>query len=229
MKELKKPRRIDTSKMMPVSKDLLDNYMPCLCNGVIDSITKPWNKNNWSVEFHIPDNDYRDKDIQVLQSLINDDIIAFFFFVYEKGKLIANGSIAYSKTSGNISYYECDADNADDIKSYFQNLIIFFGEMNYLAKLNAMDKKEKKKHSAAHDMPKNHNIIYDFAEKEEQNPYVPKRIRRKKRKEHVTEHGNKAISQKVTHVVYKLEYWERAGYYRRDGSYVPPCSCKRHH
>lgn len=237
----KRPRKVNTSQMPDIPDTaVLDNFYPCLCNGKTDVIDKDWNKRGLCAEFHIPDADYKSKDAVSLQKEITGDLIAFMYLVYEKEAVIAKGSVVYDVHTGDIQKFTCDADGKVEIEAFIKNLIHYFGEMNHVAKMNAMNKPGQEQNTrfrGAHKRVKgmaSTTVEYEFAVKD-QPAYVPRRnvYAKNKKAERKNPSPRKPKAGKParhTHkkIVYRSQFWEKAGYYRKDGAYVKPCSCRRH-
>lgn len=217
-------RAVDTTKMPTIAEGtVFDNHYPCLCNGKTDIINEDWNGKGWNVEFHIPDSGDRDRDAEAaeLLKLINDDTIAITFIIREDVNVVAKGSVVYGVKDGQIQKFECDGgEQSDAIKDFIEHLIVYFGKINYVERMNAANKLQVKKHNTNFDNP-NAEKIYDFQSAENQPAYVPKRTT-------ISRNSRHRNGYKVRKIVYKKEVWEKSGYYRRNGAYVKPCSCRRH-
>jgi len=233
----RRPRKVNTSQMPDIpDAAVLDNFYPCLCNGKTDVIDRAWNKRGLYAEFHIPDGDYKGKEATELQKEMADDMVAFMYLVYENDSVIAKGNVIYNLHTGGIKRFTCDADEKAEMETFIKNLIQYFAEINYVAKMNAMNRQKNKHTTKKNSNPNtksNADVKYDFKVASEQPAYVPRRKAAKPRNRTNTVRARKNSTPKTrnvtrTHIVYNLEFWERAGYYRKDGIYVKPCSCRRH-
>lgn len=243
----KRPRSINTSQMPSISSTaVLDNFYPCLCNGKTDVIDRDWNEKGWMAEFHIPDRDCIGKEAAALQGHITDGTMAFVYIIYGKDAATAKGTVIYDLHTGKIQTFTCDSDGKNEAETFIKNLIHYFGEMNYVAKMNAMDRPIKSTSTGFANSTDTNGITpktsveYIFTIHMEQPAYTPKRniygkskkTAPKKTAPKKSTHGKSKASKSTKHthnkIVYKTEFWEKAGYYRKDGTYVKPCSCRRH-
>lgn len=176
-----------------------------------------------------------------IQKKITDDMIAFMYLVYEKESVIAKGNVVYDVYTGEVKTFTCDAEYKDEMETFIKNLIQYFGEINYVAKMNTMKRPRKSTSTGFGNSTDNTgtapkiSVEYVFATAMEQSAYVPKRniygktkktsTKRIRQKQSKAKQSNRHTHKKT---VYKVEFWEKAGYYRKDGTYVKPCSCRRH-
>lgn len=213
-------RLIDISNVNNIPTKKINNYFPCLCNGKIDmGLYKVWNLNNWGIEFHILRNDFI-KSSQIFDINAKEHI-SLSFIIYKTDEIISTGHIIYDTTNGNIKYFECQCEfNIErEVKSFITNIINLFEEINFIEYFNAIHTNgPTRKQKISNTISKK---IIDFEEQKEQPIYVPKRKNKQKRTKYKNTH-------KIEKVTYKTEMWERAGYYRYDGTYVKPCTCHRH-
>ena len=222
-------RKIDATYISGTK--LFDNYIPCVCNGDLEKgLNRSWNTRGWTLKFHI-----------ITKNLINVISVALCYSICEKEVAIVQGIITYNIKNGIIdenksSYDVIDKNHIshDEIKEFLINVIFLFGEMNYVAKMNAINKQESNKKSKFNvnwaNKKQDKEIKYEFQESFEQPPYIPKEIKAKRKNNDKKTYQSKCYGKKrnVKTIIYRVATWERAGYYTRKGIYVPPCTMKRH-
>lgn len=226
-------RKVDVSHIE--GDNIIDNYMPCLCNGVIvKGLDKSWNPQKWNPEFHIED-----------KNLVGLVDVTVSYVIYKGEKIVANGKTTYNVSSGEIdsAKFICniiDKENTSisDVKEFLKNIIVLFGNINYIAKKNATKKKSMKADDSSKISTKKNwikekrDVEYQFQTKFEQPPHIPKEkkdIQKRKKKTNKTSQSKTPTQRhRAKKIVYKVETWERAGYYTSRGTYVPPCTIHRH-
>lgn len=234
--------RINAMFVSDSNTKLFDNYYPYVCNGLIDKDRdRSWNPNGWEPKFHIikKSNDEMKESIRKLAGISE---IPVNYFILEGTKTIASGYIIYNIQNGEIKHFKNTGCENDVIKVFLKHVIILFGGMNYIEKMNALKNHinvliTESKPKVGSPTTRNINCEKIYALKDKpQSEFVPKEIKECKtiiKTSHIVNSDNKTSKQKRHYktrkqIIYTMKEWERHGYYRKDGTYVKPCTCHRH-
>lgn len=229
---------MDISNVPEFERNLLDNYVPNYLDGkIIKGIDKEWNPKNWHPRFIVSE----DLDLRTIV------ILTCAYDILQNGESVVSGQLTYNVKTGELysvnAIFVDDSISKDDIEKFLQHLIICFGATNYLEKCIAMKKallrtkseeQTNSSNSNLHDIARAKIISrYEFQDKLTPEIYIPTNIDVKKianvTKDKTTKNTKKPNKkngidkeQIVKVYVYKVAKWPYHGYYRSDGTYIPP-------